>query len=185
MDKKIPSILIVTIPLRPIPTDYPPMGSLSVITALNKAGFNNTEFYDIDFLRPCFAEVLDYIKNKKPDILGISAVVSTAYDYTKKLSLEIKNKLPETTILMGGNLGASAEIVLDKTGVDFICTGEGERTAVDFVNCWMTAKSKDDFKNIKGLTFLDQENEMFVTPVQDPIEAEKVYDIDLSLIKEE
>ena len=179
-----PKILIVTIPLRPIPTDFPPMGSLSVITALKKAGFNNTEFYDIDYLRPALSDVLNYIEDKKPDILGISAVVSTAYEYTKNLSLEIQKRLPETTILMGGNLGASAEIVLKKTGVEYICTSEGERTAVDFVNCWKTANSKDDFKNVNGLAFLDQNNEMVVTPFQDPVEAEKVYDIDWSLMCE-
>ena len=185
MARSKPNIIIITIPLRPIPTDFPPMGSLSVITALKKAGFNNTELYDIDFLRPSFSEVLDYIENKKPDILGISAVVSTAYDYTKRLSLEIKKRLPKTTILMGGNLGASAEIVLKKTGVDYICTSEGERTAVDFVNCWLTANSKGDFKNVKGLAFLDRTNEIFVTPFQDPIEGEKVYDIDWSLIEDD
>ena len=57
-----PKILIVTIPLRPIPTDFPPMGSLSVITALKKAGFNNTEFYDIDYLRPALSDVFNYIE---------------------------------------------------------------------------------------------------------------------------
>ena len=180
--KKAPKILIVTTPLRPIPTDFPPIGSLSVITALKKAGFDKTEFYNIDFLRPSFADALKYIEDKKPDILGISAVVSTAYDYTKKLSLEIKKRLPDTTILMGGNLGASAEIVLKKTGVEFVCTSEGERTAVDFASCWLTSESKNDFKNVKGLAFLDQNSEMAITPFQDPIEAEKVYDIDWSLI---
>jgi len=85
--RESPRILIITTPLRPTPTDFPPMGSLSVITALHKAGFDKTEFYNVDFLRPSFAEVLDYIENNKPDILGISAVVSTAYEYTKNLSL--------------------------------------------------------------------------------------------------
>jgi anaerobic magnesium-protoporphyrin IX monomethyl ester cyclase len=160
------------------------MGSLSVITALKKAGFNKTSFYDIDFLRPSFTEALDYIERKKPDIIGISAVVSTAYEYTKKLSLEIKRRLPDTTILMGGNLGASADIVLNKTGVEFICTSEGERMAVDFVNCWMTAESKEDFKDVKGLAFLDQKNELVITPFQDPVEAENVYDIDWSILEE-
>jgi hypothetical protein len=46
---------------------------------------------------------------------------------------------------MGGNLGASAEIILKKTGVDYICTGEGEKTIVDFANCWMAAKTKSDY----------------------------------------
>ena len=183
MSKKYnPKILIITTPIRPIPTEFSPMGSLSVATALKNAGFNKTEFYNIDFKRPSFADALNYIESKKPDILGISAVVSTAYEYTKKLSLEIKKRLPETTILMGGNLGASAEIVLKKTGVEFICTSEGEKTAVDFVNCWLTAESKNDFKNVRGLTFLDKENDMVVTPFQDQLEAKMVYEIDDSFM---
>ena len=124
--KDSPKILIVTTPIRPAPTLYPPLGSLSIISALKKEGFRNTEFYNIDYLRPQYDEVIATIKEKKPDILGISAVVSTAYAYSKKLSLDIKKELPETTILLGGNLGASAEILLKKTGVDFVCTGEGE-----------------------------------------------------------
>ena len=88
--KNNPKILIVTTPIRPAPTDFPPLGSLSVITALNKAGFHNTELYNIDYLRPEYSDVINDIKEKKPDILGISAVVSTAYEYSKKLSLDIK-----------------------------------------------------------------------------------------------
>ena len=113
--KKKPKILIVTTPIRPIPTDFPPYGSLSVMTALKKAGFNDTTFFNIDLLRPKYSEVIKYIKETKPDILGISAVVSTAYDFTKKLSIDIKRFLPGTTIILGGNLGASAEIILKKT----------------------------------------------------------------------
>ncbi len=82
MLKKNPKIIIVTIPLRGAPTDFPPMGSLSVITALKKAGYTNTHFYNIDLLRPGFDEIISHLKNQRPDILGISAVVSTAYDYT-------------------------------------------------------------------------------------------------------
>ena len=148
-----PKILIITTPIRPIPTDFPPLGSLSVITALNKAGFHNTELYNIDYLRPEYSDVINYIKEKKPDILGISAVVSTAYEYSKKLSLDVKRALPDTTVIMGGNLGASAEIILKKTGVDFVCTGEGEVTAVDFVQCWLNAKSRDDYEQVKGLAY--------------------------------
>ena len=85
-----PKILIVTTPIRPFPTGFPPLGSLSVITALNKAGFHNTEFYNIDYLRPNYSDVINFIKENKPDVLGISAVVSTAYGYSKKLSTDIK-----------------------------------------------------------------------------------------------
>jgi anaerobic magnesium-protoporphyrin IX monomethyl ester cyclase len=182
--KNSPKILILTTPIRPIPTDFPPLGSLSVITALNKAGFHNTEFYNIDLLRPQYSDVIEFIKEKNPDVIGISAVVSTAYGYSKKLSLDIKKLLPETTIILGGNLGASAEIILNKTGVDFVCTGEGEVTIVDFIECWIDAESKEDYKDIKGLAYLDSSQNLIVTSFPDPIKAEDVYELDWSILKE-
>jgi anaerobic magnesium-protoporphyrin IX monomethyl ester cyclase len=177
-----PKILIVTIPIRPVPTGFPPLGSLSVITALNKAGFADTEFYDIDYLRPDYSDVLDYIKKNKPDILGISAVVSTAYRYSKNLSIDIKKILPDTTIILGGNLGASAEIILEKTGVDFVCTGEGEVTIIDFVECWRSAHSKEDFESVQGLAYLGKDQNLVITPFPEPVSADEVYDVDWSIL---
>jgi anaerobic magnesium-protoporphyrin IX monomethyl ester cyclase len=180
--KKDPKILIVTTPIRPVPTSFPPLGSLSVITALNNAGFHDTGFYNIDYLRPKYSEVLSYIKEKKPDVLGISAVVSTAYGYSKKLSIDVKKLLPETTIILGGNLGASAEIILNKTGVDFVCTGEGELTIVDFSECWKEAESKKDFEKVKGLAYLDDNQNLVLTPFPDPIQANDVYSVNWSIL---
>ncbi len=181
---KNPKTIIVTIPLREERAAYFPVGSLSVITVLRRAGFSNSHLYNIDWLRPSFEQTINYLKSEQPDILGISAVVSTSYEYTKKLSLEIKRILPQTTIIMGGNLGASAEIVLKKTGVDFICTGEGDQTTIDFVNRWLTAESKSEFCDIEGLSFLDENENIVVTPYPDPIEAKDVYDIDWSVLEE-
>jgi anaerobic magnesium-protoporphyrin IX monomethyl ester cyclase len=179
-----PKIIIVTIPLRPVPADFPPMGSLSIVTSLKRAGFTNTHFYNIDYLRPTFEEAIDHLKKEQPDILGISAVVSTGYAYTRKLSLAAKQALPNAAILLGGNLGASAEVLLKKAGVDYLCTGEGEKTVVNFVNCWLTAKTKKDFADIEGLAFLDEDEKLIVTSDPDPIPAENVYDIDWSILDE-
>jgi anaerobic magnesium-protoporphyrin IX monomethyl ester cyclase len=182
--KCAPKIIILTLPLRDTPTDFPPLGSLSVITALKKAGFENTHFYNLDFLRPKYEEVLTYLEKEKPDILGVSAVVSTGYGYTKKLSLDIKKLLPDVTILLGGNLGASAEILLKKTGVDFICSGEGDKTAVDFVHCWLKAKSKSSFNAVNGLAYLSDQRELVMTPYAKNISAAEVYDIDWSILED-
>jgi anaerobic magnesium-protoporphyrin IX monomethyl ester cyclase len=179
-ENTLPKILIITTPLRPIPTFFPPIGSLSVATALKKAGVADVLFYNIDLLRPSYAEALEHIVKEKPDIIGISAVVSTAYEYSKRLSLDIKRELPRVTILMGGNMGASAEIILKKTGVDFVCTGEGEKTAVDFVKCWMTAKNKSDYLEVKGLAFLDEDAELQITPFPEALPKDEIYDIDWS-----
>lgn len=178
-----PRTLVITTPIRPIPTDYPPVGSLSVISALNRAGFSDVQFYNIDLLRPTFDEAVTEIASRKPDILAISAVVSTVYDYTKNLSLAVKKKLPKTTILLGGNLGTSAEILLRNTGVDFVCTGEGERTAVDFLRLWAQTPVKDDFKSVKGLAFLDSKDELTVTPYAETLKADELYDIDWGILE--
>ena len=178
-----PRIILITTPLRPVPSDFPPYGSLSVITALNRAGYADVEFYNIDLLRPAYEDALGHIVSARPDIFMISAVVSTAYEYTKRLSLDVKKALPECTILLGGNLGASAEILLHRTGVDFIATGEGDRTAVDFVRLWESAPRRDDYARVKGLAFLGSRGELVVTPYADPVPAELVYDVDFGILE--
>ena len=100
--KPQPHMLVVTTLLRPIPTDYPPIGSLAVVSSLKKAGFKNIHFYDIDALRPSYEEALQEICERSPDVLGISAVVSTAYGFVKQLSLDVKRFLPDITIILGG-----------------------------------------------------------------------------------
>src|SRR5437588_9544418 len=103
-------IVINTTPIRPVPTTYPPFGSMAVIQSLRGAGYD-PYFYDIDGLRPSFEEVELFFAERRPDVLGISAVVSTAYSYTKRLGRMIRRVSPKTRIVLGGNLAASAEIL--------------------------------------------------------------------------
>ena len=119
--------MIVTTPIRPVPSRFPPIGSLNIINYARKHGYDGIEFYNVDAIRPDYGEVIAHIKKAAPDILGISAVVSTAYEYTKRLSIDIKRLLPDTLIVMGGSLGASAEVLLRKTGVALCVLGEGEK----------------------------------------------------------
>ncbi|MBI2385634.1 MAG: cobalamin B12-binding domain-containing protein [Elusimicrobia bacterium] len=178
-----PRIVFCTTPIRPVPTDYPPVGSLSVISALQRAGFTGVEFYNIDLTRPSFDEAVAHIVERRPDILAVSAVVSTAYEYTKKLTLAVKSRLPGVTILLGGNMGTSAEILLNRTGVDFICTGEGERTAVDFVRAWVQDPSRDEYGYVKGLSYLDSKGAIVVTPYAEALKAEELYEIDWTIME--
>src|SRR5438034_1229555 len=103
-------IILCTTPLRPVPPNYPPFGSMALIQHLQRHGYDPI-FYDIDMFRPSFEKVIAYYKEQKPDLIAISAVVSTAYAYTNKLCLALKEVLPHTPILVGGNLAASAELL--------------------------------------------------------------------------
>ncbi len=70
-------IMICTTPIGPVGNDYPPFGSLAVIQALRGAAYGPA-FLDIDGVRPSFSQVVEQIRSDAPDILGMSAVVSTA-----------------------------------------------------------------------------------------------------------
>jgi radical SAM superfamily enzyme YgiQ (UPF0313 family) len=125
--------LFITLPQRNLPCLVPPYGAMAVINSLRKAGYKDTFLYNIDVLRPSRADAIDYIVKYNPEILCISSVVSTGYENCKFFSLELKKRLPNVIIILGGNIVVSAEILLQKTGVDFCVLGEGEKVCCRFL----------------------------------------------------
>ena len=178
-------ILICTTPIRPVPTDYPPIGSLAVIQALREAG-TQPVFYDIDGLRPSFQEVIEKLKREAPDLIGISAVVSTAYSYVKQLCREIKKELPRARIVLGGNLAASAELLHRTCGVDLCVAGEGERVMVNLVRYFEREGLRADLSGlskIPGLTYLNAGGEMVFTGYEAAISPAELCDPDFSILE--
>jgi anaerobic magnesium-protoporphyrin IX monomethyl ester cyclase len=173
---KAMNTMIATTPIRPVPTPFPPIGSLSLINYLRKHGETDVEFHDIDGNRPTYEEALAHILQKRPRVLGISAVVSTAYAYTKRLTLDVKKALPETLIVCGGNLAASAEILLRKTGVDLCVTGEGEKTFLNIVRRARETIDPKDFADIPGIVLIDKNDYVINTGYEDQLPPEEVYD---------
>lgn len=169
--------LIVTIPIRPEPETFPPIGSLSIMNYIRRQGYEDVAFYDIDAFRPSIDEAVEHIISVKPDVLGISAVVSTAYSYSKKLSLRIKEALPDTMIVLGGNLAASAEIILRKTGVDICVTGEGEITLHKILQRMETTRDLEQYADIPGLVFLNAADQVVNTGYEEPLDVGNIYDI--------
>jgi anaerobic magnesium-protoporphyrin IX monomethyl ester cyclase len=170
-------IMLVTTPIRPVPTTYPPFGCLTLMTYLRKNGVDGVEFYNIDGNRPDYDEVLAHIRAAKPDVLGISAVVSTAYGYTKRLSLDVKKMLPDTLIVVGGNLAASAEVLLRRTGIDICVLGEGEKIFLNVVRQAEKSKKPEDFALIPGLMLL-RGDELLNTGFDTGLANTEIYDVD-------
>jgi radical SAM superfamily enzyme YgiQ (UPF0313 family) len=179
-------IVICTTPIRPVPTDYPPFGSMAVIQSLRKDGWD-PYFYDIDGLRPDFDEVERFFAKEQPDVVGISAVVSTAYAYTKKLVRMIHRVAPEAKIVIGGNLAASAEILHRLAGVDYCVVGEGEIVVRRLMNYLKDhrgrAKDETALNAIAGLTFLDAAGEMVFTGYEAPIPADELFEPDYTILE--
>lgn len=171
-------VMLVTTPIRPQPTDYPPFGSLSIVKYLRRHGVQGVEFYNIDGNRPSYAEVLAHIKERRPDVLGISAVVSTAYEYTKRLAVDVKKMLPDTLIVVGGNMAASAEILLRRASVDLCVLSEGEKVFLNVVRRAERTRVPTDYADIPGLALLGADGALVNTGYEETLAAEELYDID-------
>jgi radical SAM superfamily enzyme YgiQ (UPF0313 family) len=171
-------IMIVTTPINDAPTYVAPIGAMSIINYVRKRTNHNIEFFNIDYLRPSYESAIERIVSAAPDIIGISSVVSTAYEYTKRLGTDIKRRLPNTLIVCGGNLCASAEILLRRASIDICVNGEGEIPFLNVVNRFETTRRMDDFKDIPGLMLLDASGELKNTGYEAPLPAKEVWDVD-------
>lgn len=168
-------ICICTTPIRPKPTTFPPFGSMAIIQSLRGIG-EDVKFFNIDFFRYSHDQVVAYFAEHQFDVVGISAVVSTAYAYTKYLSGLIRQVSPRTIIIVGGNLAASAEILLRKCQVDYCVTGDGELIIRDLIRLLHEQPPESEkLKATKGICFLDQDGKFQFTgygarPAADEIE---------------
>ena len=178
-------VVLCTTPNRPTPTSYPPFGALAIIGALRRAGYD-PYFYDIDGLRPTFFEVERFFTEHKPDVVGISAVVSTAYAYSKRLAQTIRRILPGTRIILGGNLAASAEILHRLAGIDVCVIGEGELVAVNLLRALEASAGSlptTALERIRGLTFLKPNGDLVFTGYEDPLPAAQTFLPDFTILE--
>ncbi len=176
-------ICICTLPIRPTPTVFPPFGSMAIIQSLKEVG-EEPFFYNIDYFRFNHVEIIKYFSENQFDIVGISAVVSTAYAYTKYLSSLIKEVSPKTTIIVGGNLAASAEIVLRKCSVDLCVIGDGEIIINNLIH--LIANKPFNYEKLsktKGICFLDENNKFIFTGYGDKPSKISIKSPDYSILE--
>lgn len=169
-------VMLATTPIRPVPTSFPPVGSLSILNYLREREVD-CEFYHIDGLRPTFEDAVRHIVTARPDVLGISAVVSTAYTYTKRLVQEVKAALPDTLVIVGGSLAASAEVLLSRAGVDLCALGEGEKVFHHVIERARTTRRAADYADIPGLVLLDAEGQLVNTGYEVQLNKDELYEV--------
>jgi radical SAM superfamily enzyme YgiQ (UPF0313 family) len=129
-------------------------------------------------LRPDYEDVIDQIKAYGPDIFAVSAVVSTSYKYVRKLTLDVRKFCPKALIIIGGNMAASAEVLLRRTGADLCAIGEGEKILMNVANRALKTGSPSDFNDIPGLLLLDDQQNLVFTGYENQLSADEVYEVD-------
>jgi len=128
-----------------------PLG-LGYIAAVLHRGGHEVEVMDINAYRWSPEEVENRIKKADFDIAGIGAIV-TVYKYVKWLISLLKKYHPAKKVIVGGSVGSSIpKIILEKTGADIVCTGEGENTIVELVEA---VERNKPLSEVEGIWFKD------------------------------
>ena len=151
-----------------------PIGILRIITWMEKAGYDKTEIYDINNLRPSDEELIKAFKQIKPDVVGLSAPLSHCYPNIKRISKLLRELFPNIWIVLGGNLASSSNMVLRKTEVDICVLGDGEiafTNLLDHIKLHLNSKQLDftSLSQIKGLAFINENNNFQATGYADQL----------------
>lgn len=124
-----------------LPSFTIPYGIMSIDSYIKK-NIENVESCLLDFnveINKHKEYNIDTLKNKtiefKPDVVAISALFDTSYNYLDKISTVIKNISKSTFIIVGGGLPTNLyeKILNDCSNIDMICYGEGEIPIVDLL----------------------------------------------------
>lgn len=179
-------IALLTTPIRPIPTSFPPLGSLAIIQSLAEENLK-VHFYNIDFHRYKNDEIKDWISKGHFDVIMISAVVSTAYAYTKWITKLINHVSPLSIVIVGGNLAASAEILLRKCNVQFCVIGDGEITIKHLIKSLdglsRNSLVKSNFNTIEGIAYINDNNVLQFNGYGEKYNAEEITFPDLKILE--
>tara|TARA_B100000287_G_scaffold435261_1_gene502711 strand:- start:3762 stop:5591 length:1830 start_codon:yes stop_codon:yes gene_type:complete len=176
-------ICICTTPIRDYPSTCPPFSAMAIIQAFQDFG-EDPEFFHMDYFRPSDDEIIMHFKENKYDIVGISSIVSTSYCEMKKLAQIIRSSNPDTVIIIGGHIVASAKVILNKTDADFCVVGDGEIIIKNLFDAILEQKLDDDtLLNIKGISFIDSNGEFRFTGWGQAPDAGEIRSTDFSILE--
>lgn len=96
-------------------------------------------------------DVSEFLRNMKPDLVGITSVSTEYFDSTKLLTSLTRKALPESIIVLGGVIPTVLlEESMKDENVDYWLAGEGERTFPEFIKRLVKGQ---DVGDIEGLAF--------------------------------
>lgn len=178
-------ILLCNLAIRAQRNTWPPVACTSLCNVLTRAGYHSV-FYDIDAIRPSMEDLKLHFEMEQYDIVGISAVVSTGYEYAKRLAKIIKESSPKTQIVLGGNLAAAYEVILRKCRIDICVIGEGEKVLLNLVKHYEKHRSlkpeNGQLYGIKGIAFLEKGDVCKFTGPEKLISSEEIEQPDYELL---
>lgn len=127
---------------------FPPLGLISLGTYLKKY---NYDVKILDGSRMDYASMLNILSEYKPDIIGITTM-TFVWEKVKKIIIELKQKFPQTFIVIGGaHATMYRKVCMNESPLlDAVVYGEGENTLVELMQA---VQNKGKLSNISGLIY--------------------------------
>lgn len=127
-----------------------PLGLLYIAKVLKENGFI-VSILDQGPMNYSFSQVLDWIKEKNPDVLGVSVLTRSFLSGIKIVKLA-KSWNPDLISILGNYHTICAERIMNKYEfIDFCVLGEGEYTMLEILK--RIQKNKLNFSNINGIYY--------------------------------
>jgi anaerobic magnesium-protoporphyrin IX monomethyl ester cyclase len=127
---------------------FPPIGIMSLSAVLKRAGHECVMFDQANPETPNDVIIAE-IRNRRPDLVGLSFLSTTSYPYAKILARQIRAADARVRLAFGGVFATlNAQLVkLQCPEVDFVCRGDGEQLILDLL------EQLDDPAMVRGLTW--------------------------------
>jgi anaerobic magnesium-protoporphyrin IX monomethyl ester cyclase len=144
----------------------PPLGIAYVAAVLERAG-HEVRLLDAPAEELDFDGLVAEAAAMGPGLIGISAMTPTSL-HAYRLAERFKERLPAVPVVLGGAHGVCypEEILKKCAAIDFVATGEGERTAVELA---AAVAAGSGVERIRGLALRGPDGKPFRTPPADPV----------------
>ncbi|QNU66415.1 radical SAM protein [Ruminiclostridium herbifermentans] len=132
----------------------PPLGLGYLASVLRQNGYE-VSIIDMGPENLTFDDIIQTIKDENCPVVGISSFIASHVN-GMKLAKEIKESLPEITVVVGGPQASFiARDVIMQGYVDIVCRFESEITFLELMDAIHQHK---DLQNILGITYADHGN---------------------------
>ena len=133
--------------------NYKDVKILDVLTE----GYYHEESFKEDYIRYGLSpkDIKAYIKDYRPDIVGISCICSLRKYQSHEICKLAKEVDPNITVVVGGNHHTCfPKETLEDKNIDFICIGEGEQMFLNLVR-WKDGKLS--FNKLKSIAYREND----------------------------
>ncbi len=149
-------ILLIYPPLRSNFSTFLPTGILLIAHALRQEGAD-VKILNLDVERLSPEGTIQRVMDIEPEIIGFSAVTSTTYLFIKETIVNIRKAIgKDIHFIVGGNIVASAEILIRDANVDTCFFGESYWTVKDFFRAYdfhQHTLPEEEAKKIPGIAY--------------------------------